>query len=342
MTFAQKILKHRKEKGLSQEELAEICSVSRQSVSKWEAGLNMPETEKIMLLAKLFGVSTDYLLKNDYEEKTVVNETFSFEKICNLLLPRRKSMESLYENAELYDAIYDKKRDEAVGRYWKKVLEKTENIKTVFDCSIGTGQMTFGLNSLNFKLAGSDISTDMLEKCRNNAKERGIDISLEQCDFRKLSEKITGKYDLVISTGNSIPHVNNEDAVAVIKEMAGLVNDNGYLYIDIRNWDKILRDHQRFYFYNPWHLSDERVNLVQVWDYNIDGTITFNLVYTFEKDEKITRNEVMSVYYFPVSRSFLTEAIEKLGFTIIKESAMGDESIPVEGCDWYYILAKKN
>jgi Predicted transcriptional regulators len=54
----------RKRKGWSQEELAEALGVSRQSVSKWESGGSMPDLEKIIKMSELFGVSTDYLLKD--------------------------------------------------------------------------------------------------------------------------------------------------------------------------------------------------------------------------------------------------------------------------------------
>lgn len=53
----------RKEKGLSQEALAEALHVSRQAVSKWENGLAEPEVDKIILMSDFFGVTTDYLLK---------------------------------------------------------------------------------------------------------------------------------------------------------------------------------------------------------------------------------------------------------------------------------------
>lgn len=65
MILADKILKLRKESGMSQEELAEKLNVSRQSVSKWESASAYPELDKILQLANVFGVTTDYLLKDD-------------------------------------------------------------------------------------------------------------------------------------------------------------------------------------------------------------------------------------------------------------------------------------
>lgn len=68
MIFADKVIQLRKKNGWSQEELAEKAGVSRQSVSKWEGALSVPELDKILILSSVFGVSTDYLLKDEIEE----------------------------------------------------------------------------------------------------------------------------------------------------------------------------------------------------------------------------------------------------------------------------------
>lgn len=70
MILADKIMNLRKKQGWSQEELAEKLDVSRQSVSKWEGGLSIPDLNKIIAMSALFGVSTDYLLKDELEQVT--------------------------------------------------------------------------------------------------------------------------------------------------------------------------------------------------------------------------------------------------------------------------------
>ncbi len=68
MIFADKLTLLRKKAGWSQEELADQMKVTRQSVSKWEGAQAIPDLEKMLRLSELFGVSTDYLLKDDLEE----------------------------------------------------------------------------------------------------------------------------------------------------------------------------------------------------------------------------------------------------------------------------------
>ena len=75
MILADKIVRMRKKNGWSQEELAQKMNVSRQAVSKWESAQTVPELEKILQLGALFGVTTDYLLKDDMELEEFAPET---------------------------------------------------------------------------------------------------------------------------------------------------------------------------------------------------------------------------------------------------------------------------
>ena len=98
MILADKIIRLRKKNGWSQEELADKMNVSRQAVSKWESAQTIPDLEKILQLGTLFGVTTDYLLKDEIEEEEFSNDDSSdttVKKIsieeANTYLEQRKS-----------------------------------------------------------------------------------------------------------------------------------------------------------------------------------------------------------------------------------------------------------
>lgn len=74
MILADKITNLRKKNGWSQEELAEKMQVSRQAVSKWEGAQTVPDLEKILALSRLFGVTTDYLLKDEIEDEEFTDD----------------------------------------------------------------------------------------------------------------------------------------------------------------------------------------------------------------------------------------------------------------------------
>ena len=89
MRFEEKIVELRKSKGLSQEELAEQLGISRQAVSRWELGQTLPDIPNLLQLCELFGVSADYLVKDeeiasarsDQSVKTIAKLTREREKI---------------------------------------------------------------------------------------------------------------------------------------------------------------------------------------------------------------------------------------------------------------------
>jgi len=64
MTLGEKIQALRKQSGMSQEQLAERITISRQAISRWELNESVPDVDNIIQLSDVFGVSTDYLLKN--------------------------------------------------------------------------------------------------------------------------------------------------------------------------------------------------------------------------------------------------------------------------------------
>ena len=69
MIFADKLITLRKKAGWSQEELAEKLNVTRQSVSKWEGAQSVPDMDKVVQMSRLFGVTTDFLLKDELSEE---------------------------------------------------------------------------------------------------------------------------------------------------------------------------------------------------------------------------------------------------------------------------------
>lgn len=82
MTFGEKLCKLRKGKGLSQESLAEQLNTTRQAISKWENNQGYPETDKLLLLSNIFGVSVDSLLKENTEQTVSTEKGYYVSKEC--------------------------------------------------------------------------------------------------------------------------------------------------------------------------------------------------------------------------------------------------------------------
>lgn len=105
MSLGRKIADARKEKILTQEQLAELMSVTRQSISRWESDQSYPEMDKIVYLAEILGVSCDYLLNDNCDKVEVKKENSS--AVTRLLYGSKgkKVKLSFYNDAIDYDLL---------------------------------------------------------------------------------------------------------------------------------------------------------------------------------------------------------------------------------------------
>lgn len=101
MKLSEKIIELRKANKMTQEELASICNVSRQSISKWEADIALPETEKLLKLGETFQVSMDILLKDELSLNAVKN----VHSCGSNAIQKRKP--ELYEGILIKESIAD-------------------------------------------------------------------------------------------------------------------------------------------------------------------------------------------------------------------------------------------
>ena len=92
MDIAEKIIKLRKTNGWSQEDLAEKLYVSRQAISRWENGTALPDAENVLQISKLFNVTTDYLLNDDYESDSYISAIQTATKETENLFSRKKRL----------------------------------------------------------------------------------------------------------------------------------------------------------------------------------------------------------------------------------------------------------
>lgn len=125
MTTGEKIATLRKKKELTQEQLAEILKVSRQSVSRWEMDVAFPETEKLIKLSKLLECSIDFLLSDEMEDAQETNTTISvddcykFIRECGYFFlatatdnnPRLRPMGMIYSNGKALFIATDKRKN---------------------------------------------------------------------------------------------------------------------------------------------------------------------------------------------------------------------------------------
>lgn len=101
MKLSEKIIELRKASGMTQEELASVCNVSRQSVSKWEADIALSELEKLLILGEVFQISIDVLVKDEL----LINGVKDVHSCGNNAIQEKK--DEVYEGVLIKESISD-------------------------------------------------------------------------------------------------------------------------------------------------------------------------------------------------------------------------------------------
>ena len=127
MNFAEKLLTLRSQNGYSQEVLAEKLNVSRQAVSKWELGITLPETDKLISISTLFNVSIDSLLIDSIN----LNTNDSMERVVLKFLSSARDMDDI--SKELVDITCDGVIDDKEKVQVDKIIETLDSLANVIE-----------------------------------------------------------------------------------------------------------------------------------------------------------------------------------------------------------------
>lgn len=176
MTLGEKIYKLRTERSLSQEAFGESLGVSRQSVSKWETDQSVPELDKIVAISELFGVTTDYLLKEKEDEiNRTIDKAADETKASEQGAPSHSTASySTYRNAARPHYEYKSKKmikglplvhiNLGVGIYRAKGIIAIGNLASgvVALGFLSAGIVSFGLLSVGILLAFGTVAVGLL------------------------------------------------------------------------------------------------------------------------------------------------------------------------------------
>ena len=156
MTLGEKLSRLRKEYNYTQEQLADVLGVSRQSISKWESNIAYPETDKLVKMGKLFECSMDYLLNEDISEKKGLQptENESFWDKLKLQIHERKSEKVIF-GMPLYHIGRNAHGFFAIGLKARGVVSFGLMSRGVFSFGLlSLGVVSIGLLSLGLISAG--------------------------------------------------------------------------------------------------------------------------------------------------------------------------------------------
>jgi hypothetical protein len=262
----------------------------------------------------------------------------------------------IYDTGALYGQHMDNDSQEKLMKFYKELFSGYK-ILTIHDCSIGAGGTTLPLAKLGFIVSGSDLNENLLNKAKINFSDNGFDPELFIADFRNIGEFLDKKVDCIISTGNSLPHVNLNGFNSFLNSSHKKINDNGLLFFDIRNWDIINAERPIINAIDPKIMTaEEHKSVYLLFNWHDNGSVTFTFATSIDKNGKhFSLSTISAPVYFPLLRNDVYKSLKNNGYKLIKYIDMdkfwlgkgmenekkGEFEKDYKNIQWYGILAKK-
>jgi ubiquinone/menaquinone biosynthesis C-methylase UbiE len=219
----------------------------------------------------------------------------------------------MLNNQEFFDELsvrYDsmipfEKAIERKKELFKNLLKDSKI--TIADIGCGTGSDSLALAEIGHLVTSFDPSASMLNKARKNAKSSGLELDSYQFGASQIPDDFNGKYDMVISLGNSFANIPTDEFDSSVCKCFSLLRDKGELYIQILNYEKILLEKKRIVSIT----ASEEKYFVRFYDFN-ENQIVFNIL-QFDK-AKPADHQLISKIIYPYLAEEFTMALKKAGF----------------------------
>ncbi|MWV44309.1 methyltransferase domain-containing protein [Paenibacillus sp. HJL G12] len=239
-------------------------------------------------------------------------------------MEKNSSLEFYNELSETYHLIFNDwyqavqwQGDFFNGFIRLHVLPKDEGEIKLLDASCGIGTQALGLAQHGFTITATDLSPKSVERAKREAQKLGVQITFGTADFRTLDADVPGKFKVVLSADNAIPHLlTDADLEKACRNFYDKLEDNGLLIISIRDYDREILDKQRATI--PRVMDGGKRIVFQVWDW-VEGSSLYMINhFIMQEQDGIWQTEVNKTAYRALLREELSEALRRAGFQDIQ------------------------
>lgn len=191
------------------------------------------------------------------------------------------------------------------------------NSPYILDAACGTGMHAVALAQQGWRVAGADLSPEMIARARANARAAGVEVRFEVAGFGALSTRFGSGFDGLLCLGNSLPHLLTPRALrTALADFAACLRPGGGLLIQNLNYDRILARRERWMEPQAHREGEQEGLFLRFYDFDPDGLLTFNVVRLHRTDGPWDQ-QVLSTRLRPLRQAELTAALEKAGFVNI-------------------------
>ncbi|SDJ88661.1 class I SAM-dependent methyltransferase [Microbulbifer yueqingensis] len=233
-------------------------------------------------------------------------------------------IEDFYDGlSPFYHLIYPD-WESSVDRQGRQLADLIRNLwgsgaKSVLDVSCGIGTQSLGLAAEGFTVTGSDLSPASIDRARQEAASRGLDIRFSVCDMRKVEAHHPAEFDVVISADNSLPHLLTDSEIRqALKGMYSRLRPGGGCIITMRDYDQAERGRGLVKPYGVRESGGTRYLVWQVWGFEGDH---YDLSMYFVADDMksaAVKTHVMRSRYYAVSPDAVVELMRVAGFSEVQ------------------------
>lgn len=209
---------------------------------------------------------------------------------------------------EKWDELIDwEGRAAGEGDFFPNLLNEV-GANRVLDAACGTGYHAVQLAKAGFDVLAADGAADMVRKTSENATALGVDLPVQQADWRTLSDDVPGTFDAVLCLGNAFTHLFDETERATsLAEFHKVLNPGGLVVIDQRNYDSILDEgfstkHSYYYTGKGVDAAPEEIT---------DTYIRFRY--------KFPDGEVHHLTMCPIRQDYVAQLLKNAGFSNIRQ-----------------------
>jgi SAM-dependent methyltransferase len=199
--------------------------------------------------------------------------------------------------------------DEVIREYFG------DQVCTILDAACGIGTQTIGLAQKGYQLTASDISEGEIEKARQEAAQRNLDIAFQVADMRNLQQSFQTKFDLVIACDNAVPHLLSDDEIRqAFGEFYQVTSESGGCILSVRDYDAMERGSRRLYPRQVRDIPEGKIVVFDCWDF--DGDFYDITMYIVEDTGQATATThvIRGGRYYCVSNSKLEMLMKEAGF----------------------------
>lgn len=262
----------------------------------------------------------------------------------------------IYETKALFQQNMLEEQQEPLMSFYRELFAPY-GVASVHDASIGAGGTTLPVARLGIVVSGSDLSENLLSRARENFARHKLYPELFLADFRTVGPLMRRAVDCMMSTGNSLPHVDLQGFHRFLASSYACIREEGLLFFDIRNWDALVKERAPMHAIAPKVMTAaEHRSVYLLFNWHDDGSVTFTFANSTDRNGLHEGIEFLTAPpYYPLLRGDVKEALAVNGFELIRfidldslwihQSAQkpktGDFEADFDAIQWYGVLARR-